>query len=53
MIISENCLIQVIKSLKDNLFLLREIQMVLTELQVILTEDIFFQELKRKSQRRN
>ena len=43
MIIQENCLIQVIKELKDYLFFLTEIKV---ELQLILTEDIFFQELK-------
>ena len=41
-----DCLIQVIKELKDYLFLLIEIKVVLIELQLILTEDIFFQELK-------
>ena len=41
-----DCLIQVIKELKDYLFLLIEIKVVLTELQLILTEDIFFQVLK-------
>ena len=45
MIIQENCLIQVIKELKDYLFFLTEIKVVLIELQLILTEDIFFQEL--------
>ena len=46
MIIQENCLIQVIKELKDYLFFLTEIKVVLIELQLILTQDIFFQELK-------
>ena len=37
---------QVIKELKDYLFLLIQVKVVLTELKLILTEDIFFQELR-------
>ena len=39
----ENCLIQVIKALKDYLFLL---MIMLMESHLILTKDNFFQELK-------
>ena len=39
----ENCLIQVIKASKDNLFLL---MIILMESHLILTKDTFYQELK-------
>ena len=39
----ENCFIQVIKALKDYLFLLMK---MLMESHLILTKDTFFQELK-------
>ena len=44
-----HCLIQVIKELKDCLFLLTEIVVVLIELQLILTEDTSSRELKLKT----
>ena len=45
----ENCLILVIKELKDCLFLLMIIQQIIIKFQTILLKNIFFQELKLKT----